>query len=303
MRNLLINLGFFLANLGLLALLLCPSVTAPMESAVQEEGLSMPLEIAPLPAEEAETTPLPAGEEVPQSQGNEPELPRLEGLTPDSPPETAAAPEADKVESVPEAVEICQVYRRLPTKDKVVALTFDDGPGKLTKKLLKILAKKKVPATFFLLGNSALNNPKPVKAITDGGCELALHTWSHPNLTELKKEKIYWQAEACAAALAGLEADFLPLLRPPYGRWDDEVLAVCQRLNCHMVLWDVDSRDWEGGPAAKVLARVLDNLKPGSIVLFHEGKNVTLEVLPKFIDEAKARGYRFVLLSDYIPLP
>lgn len=289
MRNLLINLGFFLANLGLLALLLCPSVTAAMESAVQEKGLSMPLEIAPLPA----------GEDVPQSQGNEPELPRLVDLTPASPPETAANPEAD----VPEAVESCQVFRRLPTKDKVVALTFDDGPGKLTKKLLKILAKKKVPATFFLLGNSALNNPKLVKAITDGGCELALHTWSHPNLTKLKKEKIYWQAEACAAALAGLEADFLPLLRPPYGRWNDEVLAVCQRLNCHMVLWDVDSRDWEGGPAAKVLARVLDNLKPGSIVLFHEGKNVTLEVLPKFIDEAKARGYRFVLLSDYIPLP
>ena len=122
-------------------------------------------------------------------------------------------------------------------------------------------------------------------------------------MTKLKKEKIYWPAEACASALAGLVVDFLPLLRPPYGRWNDEVLAVCQRLNYHMVLWDVDSRDWEGGPADKVLARVLDNLKPGSIVLFHEGKNVTLEVLPKFIDEAKARGYRFVLLSDYIPLP
>ncbi|MDD3074149.1 MAG: hypothetical protein PHS56_07030 [Eubacteriales bacterium] len=128
MRNLLINLGFFLANLGLLALLLCPSVTAAMESAVHEEGLSMPLEIAPLPAEEAETTPLPAGEEVPQSQGNEPELPRLVDLTPASPPETAAAPEADKVESVPEVAESCQVFRRLPTKDKVVARLLKKNP-------------------------------------------------------------------------------------------------------------------------------------------------------------------------------
>jgi peptidoglycan/xylan/chitin deacetylase (PgdA/CDA1 family) len=310
MRNLLINLGFFLANLGLLALLLCPAVTAARESSLQEEGLlSMPpgtepglaeeWETAPVPAQESGKALVPAEEEGPADQGNEPELPRLEDVTP-APPETIEeVPGGNKEDSVPEAT----VYRRLPTKDKVVALTFDDGPGKLTKKLLKILEGKKVPATFFLLGNSALNNPKLVKAIADGGCQLALHTWSHPNLTKLKKEKIYWQIEACAAAFAGLEADYLPLLRPPYGRWNAEVQGACQRLNCHMVLWDVDSRDWEGGSAAKVLARVLDNLKPGSIVLFHEGKNVTLEVLPKFIDEARARGYQFVLLGDYIPLP
>lgn len=302
MRNLLINVGFFLANLGLLALLLCPAVTAAEESLPHEELQPIPSETASELAEEPEAAPLPEAEEIPEDQGNEPDLPSTEDPEPAPPPETAEDIPGGENESAPEAVN-CKVYRRLPTKDKVVALTFDDGPGKLTKKLLKMLKEKKVPATFFLLGNSALNNPNLVKAITAGDCELAIHTWSHPDLTKLKKEKIYWQIEACAAAFAGLEADFLPLLRPPYGRWNDEVQAVCQRLNCHMVLWDVDSRDWEGGPAVRVLARVLDNLKPGSIVLFHEGKNVTLEVLPQFIDEARARGYKFVLLSDYIPLP
>lgn len=304
MRNLLINVGFFLANLGLLALLLCPAVTAAKESVLPEDGLQpMPPETAPVPAEEAEKALVPAEEEGPADQGIGPELPPAAELPPVPPEIIQDAPGGQKEDSVPEAEASCKIYRRLPTKDKVVALTFDDGPGKLTKKLLKILEKKKVTATFFLLGNSALNNPKLVKAIADGGCQLALHTWSHPNLTKLKKEKIYWQIEACAAAFAGLEADYLPLLRPPYGRWNAEVQGACQRLNCHMVLWDVDSRDWEGEPVAKVLARVLDNLKPGSIVLFHEGKNVTLEVLPKFIDEARARGYQFVLLGDYIPLP
>lgn len=142
-----------------------------------------------------------------------------------------------------------------------------------------------------------------VEAITDAGCDLANHTWSHLNLTKLKEEEIYWQAEACAAFFASLEVECLPFLRPPYGRWNKKVKAVCQRLNCHIILWNVDSRDWEGGSAEEVLAKVVDGLGPGSIVLFHEGKNVTLDVQPKFIDEARARGYKFVRLADYIGQP
>ena len=262
-----VNPGFLLANLALLAVLLAPAAGAG--GAIGAAGLRPP---------EAGTGPR-----------------RATALTAD----TIKA----GIEGRPEKAEptAWPVFYRLPGADKVVALTFDDGPGKLTASLLKVLAEKKVPATFFLVGNAALNNPSLVQAIAREGGQLALHTWSHPYLTREKREKVYWQIEAGAAALAGLGVDYLPLVRPPYGSWDEEVREVCRSLGYSLVLWDVDSRDWEGGPADRVLERVLGALKPGSIVLFHEGKKVTLEVLPRFIDAARDRGYTFVFVGDYIP--
>lgn len=336
MRNYWINLGFILANLGMFAFMLYPDISAvlvpfasaelppvPPEAsesyAISRAGRMDRPQIPPaetegvgpilLPASEAEESAQPekdAGEEL--SPAAE-EAQKEEETGAELAEEAEAQPEEETEEELPEEAEAAQpkdggrVYYRLPTRDKVIALTFDDGPGPLTNKLLAILAAKKVPAAFFLSGKSALNNPGLVAAITDAGCDLANHTWSHPDLTKLKAEKICWQAEACAAVFASLDAECLPFLRPPYGRWNEKVKAVCQRLNHHIILWNVDSRDWAGGSAEEVLARVVNGLGPGSIVLFHEGKNVTLEVLPQFIDEARARGYEFVRLDDYIELP
>lgn len=278
MSNKLINWGFFLVNLGLLALLLSPGVIAAKGKGPQA---GLPLPPAPKVTPHLDQPP-PAAAEAPEQK-------------------QPAAPALGK--AVPGGCAGVETYRRLPTADPVVALTFDDGPGKLTKKLVEILAEKNVPATFFLVGQAALANPELVKVILDGGCQVALHTWSHPCLTKLQKEKIYWQIEAGAAVFAAMEADYLPLLRPPYGCLDERVRGVCQRLGCHLVLWDVDSRDWEGEAPDKMLAQVLKNLKAGSIVLFHEGKKNALAMLPEFIDAVRAKGYEFVLLSDYLPLP
>jgi peptidoglycan/xylan/chitin deacetylase (PgdA/CDA1 family) len=322
MRNYWINLGFILANLGMFAFMLYPAISAVLVPVASAEGKLSPT------ASESYAVPLAGGEDelLKFPEATEEAAPNLTpaseagesaGLPEEAepnPPEEDVEPEPPVKDAEPEppvkdanpklpGKDGGRVYYRLPTSDKVVALTFDDGPGRLTNTLLAILSAKKVPATFFLLGNSALNNPGLVEAITNAGCDLANHTWSHPSLTKLKEEKIYWQTEACAAVFAGLEAECLPFLRPPYGRWNEKVKAVCRRLNYHIILWNVDSRDWEGGSAEEVLAKVLDGLKPGSIVLFHEGKDVTLEVLPKFIDEARARGYEFVRLTDYIELP
>lgn len=275
-RNAMINIGFILANIALVAFFLLPRGLAAVD---EIEPASPQTENQALPALDEELVVLP-----------------FELL-----PLAAEEDSGEAIEKNPKAIQTSagKVFHSLPGGEKVVALTFDDGPQN-TLKILAILEEKQAPATFFLLGNLAKARPKLVRAIADSGCEVANHTWSHPNLKELAADKIRWQLESTAAAFADQGVEAQPFMRPPYGHWNSQVQEICARMDYQIILWDVDTRDWEYKNADKVLAKALRGLKPGSIVLFHEGKSVTLEVLPKFIDEARELGYEFVLLSDYI---
>lgn len=282
-RNAMINIGFILANIALIALFLMPrghAATDGINSSSQTEQARpvLDVEIVVLPLK----LPPPAAEEDPEAIEKK--------------PKAGQKPEAAQK---PISASAGKVFHSLPGAEKVVALTFDDGPQN-TLKILAILEEKQAPATFFLLGNLAKARPKLVRAIADSGCEVANHTWSHPNLKQLGADKIRWQLESTAAAFADLGVEAQLFMRPPYGHWNSQVQGICARMDYQIVLWDVDTRDWEYKNADKVLAKAKRELKPGSIVLFHEGKSVTLEVLPKFIDEARELGYEFVLLSDYI---
>lgn len=281
-RNAMINFGFILANIALVAFFLLPRGHAAVD---EIEPASPQTENQVRPVSDEEVVLLPS------------ELPPLELL----PPAAEEDHSVEATEKSPKAIQTSagKVFHSLPGGEKVVALTFDDGPQN-TLKILAILEEKQAPATFFLLGNLAKARPKLVRAIADSGCEVANHTWSHPNLKELDAEKIRWQLESTAAVFADQGVEARPFMRPPYGHWNSQVQDICARMDYQIILWDVDTRDWEYKNADKVLAKALRGLKPGSIVLFHEGKSVTLEVLPKFIDEARELGYEFVLLSDYI---
>ena len=260
-RNLVINIGFLLANLALLLFLSSPGLAFENPEIITGD-LELPqFWVQPPPLQEL---PLPPSAPAP--------------VTADSP----------------------GIHYRLPTQDKVVALTFDDGPKGTVGKLLSILAEKNVPGTFFLLGNNALNRPQLVQDIAKAGHDIGNHSWSHPNLRGMSQEHIHWQIESCKVVFDAIGVEMQPLMRPPYGGRDGTVLSVTAELGYQIILWDVDTRDWEFDDPAVVLERALSGLKPGSIVLFHDGPKVTLEVLPLFIDEALAQGYRFVLVSEFI---
>lgn len=281
-RNLIINLGFFLANIALVCLLLVPQGLAAMESdAAKDAGQPPPAQSAAIDHRDAVKIEYPQRNHtmipIPQRGASARERPEPQGTGKGN-----------------------TVLRSLPTTERVIALTFDDGPRSSLKKLLAILEEKEVPATFFLLGSHAQKRPALVRAIIQAGCEIANHTWSHPHLTRLSQEEMVSQVDSCAQAFAALGARAKPYLRPPYGDWDEGVRQVSEDLGYKLVLWNVDTRDWQYDDAEIVLGRALSGLKPGCIVLFHDGPRVTLEVLPRFIDEARARGYKFVLISDYI---
>lgn len=292
-RNVIINWGFFLATLVLLTLLPYPRSWVAMESAVPER--SEQVSPAPFPS------PFSLSNEVviyhPQfCRGEVPAFTRI-------PPEVQVAPEPQETEV--KEVKKCslkgyKVYRSLPTKDKVVALTFDDGPKASVVKLLAILQEKNVPATFFLLGRYAQKRPQLVQAIVQAGCEIGNHSWSHPHFIGLSEEDISFQLNRSAQAFAAAGVDARPYFRPPYGERDEQVHEVSEALGYKIILWNVDSKDWQYPDPEIVCQRAISGLKPGCIVLFHEGPKVTREALPSFIDEARARGYEFVLISDYI---
>jgi peptidoglycan/xylan/chitin deacetylase (PgdA/CDA1 family) len=181
-----------------------------------------------------------------------------------------------------------------------VALTFDDGPHSgYTAPILDVLAIKKVPATFFVLGVNVDARPALVRRQGDAGHVVANHTYQHERLTALSDAAIVRTVERTHTAITRAGAQAVRLVRPPYGATDSRVRAVLTQAGYGQVLWTVDPRDWERG-ATEIRSRVLANLHDGAIVLLHDGvanSRETLATLPSLIDGIRSRGYCFATLD------
>ena len=220
-----------------------------------------------------------------------------EASTTTSPPTTAKP-------STTTTVKPGRLYTILPTKEKVVALTFDAAydPAPL-KGILAALKDADADATFFLTGEFARDFPSYVKLIIAGGYPIGNHSYSHPDFTTLSDDAMRGQIEKTATALEKLGApDTKPLFRPPYGAYNKRVLSVLAGEGYIGVYWTIDTLDWETDrTTAQIKNAVLKNLKPGAIILMHVGSKQEDEVLPEILTEIKARGYRFVNLRDALP--
>jgi peptidoglycan/xylan/chitin deacetylase (PgdA/CDA1 family) len=185
-----------------------------------------------------------------------------------------------------------------------VALTFDDGPSpEFTHRVLSVLARYEVPATFFCIGLSANGLEQDVARIADQGHHLGNHTWSHPYLPDLSPSRLREQVGRTNDALARMTGEVPTLMRPPYGALTPEVLRWCSELDETIVMWDVDATDWAmPGPDA-IARRVIDSSQPGSVVLLHDGggdRSQTVQALPAIIEGCQERGLSFVTLPDLL---
>jgi peptidoglycan/xylan/chitin deacetylase (PgdA/CDA1 family) len=182
-----------------------------------------------------------------------------------------------------------------------IALTFDDGPNPpFTDRILEILARYAVPATFFCVGMSADARPAEVSRLLDAGHTVGNHTWSHPYLPDLSRIELAGQIERTAAALTRAGCPTPTLFRPPYGSRSPDVLAWLPDMATGTVLWDVDAGDWAMPTAPAISRAVLDGAEPGSIVLLHDGggdRSATVAALPGIIEGLLARGYRLVTVD------
>ena len=185
-----------------------------------------------------------------------------------------------------------------------VALTFDDGPHPVhTAPLLDALAELGAPATFFVVGRDVDANPALVARIAREGHELGNHTYRHRYLPLARSRSVESELRATDQAVARAAGIVPRVARPPWGGRSPRNVRVFQRLRKRLVLWDVNSFDWKGKPAAQVVERVLARARAGSIILMHEardGGETTIEAVRMLVPALRARGFELVTVSRAI---
>lgn len=192
---------------------------------------------------------------------------------------------------------------RVDTKNKVVAITFDDGPHHtFTPQLLKVLHEERVKATFFLLGKEVNKNPKIALRIYKEGHELGNHGYSHRAMRHLNQNQIYQEMMKTQKAIAHHVGIKTTLFRPPYGEMVPSILRVNNQLGYRLIRWSLDPRDWDQHQTADKIARhVKKSVRPGDIILFHDGglnQKQTISAVRMVIRDLKKRGYQFVTVSE-----
>ena len=187
------------------------------------------------------------------------------------------------------------------TNRKLVALTFDDGPKPgVTEPLLEILKEEGATATFFVIGRHVTEFPELTKQISDAGMEIANHSYSHPNLTKISSEKVAQEALQTQAAVLKATGKMPKYLRPPGGNWNESVAKTVRAWGLIPCMWTVDVYGSEVLGAQQVANAVLTQVRPGSIILMHNGKVSTLQALPTILRELKKQGYTFVTVDAMV---
>lgn len=200
-----------------------------------------------------------------------------------------------------------KLYWAGSAQDKMVALTFDDGPEDYwTPRVLDVLKAKQVKATFFVIGRQADKFPTMLRRIDAEGHIVGDHTYNHVDLTRVTTEQAAAELDKCATTIQKIIGRTPRLVRPPFGFHNqavDDLIYLRQRV---IVLWSLDTEDWTGVDAAAVRARVVPKMANGFIVLQHDGENPklggSLQALPAMIDELKAKGYSFVTIPDLLAI-
>lgn len=191
-----------------------------------------------------------------------------------------------------------------PCARGLVALTFDDGPqASVTLPLLDVLHERKVPATFFVVGERVAAHPGIVRRTAQLGFTVGNHSYRHENLTKLGDAAVARTLRATRRAIVAAGANPSALMRPPYGAIDARVRAEVRRRGLVPVLWTIDPQDWRTGRSAETIADlVVGALRPHAenLVLLHDGvrnSSQTLRAVPRIIRRARALGYCFAPLG------
>jgi peptidoglycan/xylan/chitin deacetylase (PgdA/CDA1 family) len=184
-----------------------------------------------------------------------------------------------------------------------LALTFDDGPNDPhTLRLIEVLAKHNVRATFFLIGRYLKQRPDIARALVQAGHVVGNHTFSHPNLVFASARETTTQLRNCEQALTDAVGEHSRLFRPPFGGRRPGTLKIVRELALEPVMWNVTGCDWRGKPADYVERRVNRQIRGGDVILLHDGSHAafganrsqTVIATDRLIARYKAEGYEFM---------
>jgi peptidoglycan-N-acetylglucosamine deacetylase len=200
-----------------------------------------------------------------------------------------------------------RTFTGLKPGSRQLALTYDDGPNDPhTLRLLEVLAKHDVKATFFLIGRYVKRRPDIVRKLTQAGHVAGNHTFSHPNLLFASALQTKLQLLDCAHALTDAVGEHSRLFRPPFGGRRPGTLRVVRSLGLEPVMWNVTGGDWKGKPAEYLERRVGRQIRGGDVILLHDGdherfgadRSQTVIATDRLIGRYKSEGFEFVTVPQ-----
>lgn len=183
--------------------------------------------------------------------------------------------------------------------DKVVALTFDDGPSKYTTKILDILKKYDACGTFFVIGNKVEFYYDTLKRMINEGSEIGNHSYNHKWLNRLSEKEFKEELNKTQEKIKKVTGFTPKLFRPTYGGYSDRLKSYTDLI---FVLWDVDSSDWKVKRKDKILNNIIPNVKDGSIILMHDNHEYSANAIESVVQTLKDKGYKFVTVSELLEL-
>ena len=186
------------------------------------------------------------------------------------------------------------------TGNKVIALTFDDGPGPHTAHLLDILDQYGAKATFFLIGSKVSGQASIVRSIQARGHQLGNHSWSHPELPKLPVDQIAGEVDRTNEAIRQATGVTPAILRPPYGAVNGAILEQLRLRGMSSILWSVDTRDWADRNSEIVCSRAVAGARPGAIILMHDIHQTSVGAVPCILSALKQQGYSFVTVQGLL---
>jgi len=198
-----------------------------------------------------------------------------------------------------------RTFTGLRPESRQLALSYDDGPNDPhTFRLLEVLAKHNVRATFFLVGRFAKQRPDIVRELTRAGHVVGNHTFSHPNLIFATAEQTRTELSECEQALSDAVGEHSRLFRPPFGGRRPSTLRIARALGLEPVMWSVTGWDWKGKPAEYVERRVVHQVHGGDVILLHDGSHAafgadrsqSVVATDRLISRYKSEAYEFVTI-------
>lgn len=190
------------------------------------------------------------------------------------------------------------------TGEKKVSITFDDGPDStITPAILDIFRRNNIKANFFFLGTQVDFFPNVVRKAYDEGHIILNHSLNHPYFTSLDPQSIKSQVILTENRIKGIIGRKPAIVRPPYGAVDGKALSAIRETNNKVIIWSIDSMDWVRGiETQNVVKNVLNNVRPGDVILMHSGvnQNTSLKALPEVIKGLKENSYKIVGLGELL---
>ena len=212
------------------------------------------------------------------------------------PDETAGVPESGGEEAQLPANSVMSNGRILYTDKPMIALTYDDGPNpKVGNRIMDVMAANNGRATFFLVGNRVPTYTSEVQRMAAEGHEIANHSYSHKYLNKYGADVIRDEVAKCNAAVQAACGVTPSVMRLPGGNKNSTVLS---NVNMPIVLWNIDTRDWDHKNAQKTINEVMSKVKDGDVILMHELYNATADASDYLIPTLSSQGYQLVTVSE-----